>query len=337
MALRFIDGCSHYTIPDQILLKYTSYYDVQIASGTGRREGSKAIQLYNSSDYVSLTLDDQNTWIVGFAFKMDKLSSSGSKTLQFFDANSAVQLTLNIVSSVIKLYRGDSSVLLATSENTLGSDVWYYMEVKAVIDNTNGLFEVRINENVWVTYSGDTQYSSTLSTARRMSFHTASFVAALFHDIYVCDGTGTTNNNYLGDVRVDTLAPSGAGATTDFTPTGSAINYENVDETSAVSTTNYNSSDMVGAIDSFVFGDLAAMGSDIKGMQINLAAKKDDSGTRTMKAIARLSNTNYEGDEITMTDSYFIHRQIWEQNPATSEDWDEAAINGAEFGYKVAS
>jgi hypothetical protein len=35
-------------------------------------------------------------------------------------------------------------------------------------------------------------------------------------DLYVCDSTGSTNNTFLGDVRVDTVRPIGAGNYSEF-------------------------------------------------------------------------------------------------------------------------
>src|SRR5437764_673985 len=48
---------------------------------------------------------------------------------------------------------------------------------------------------------------------------------AYLDDLYVCDATGTTNNTFLGDVRVHTLVPSGNG--TDSGLTGSDGNQVN--------------------------------------------------------------------------------------------------------------
>jgi hypothetical protein len=335
MTLRFIDGFEHYAIPAQLGLKYTIINNTQIGTMTGRRAGSTALKFYNGGDKVALTLDDQSTWIVGFAFYTEANTSSGAKVIQFVDSASAVQLSVNLMNGIIQLYRGDNISLLATAAQALQAGVWNYFEVKATIADSGGTFEVRINEQVWVTYSGDTKYSSGLSTARTIRLGCASWINTGFHDLYMCDGTGSTNNAYLGDVRVDTVRPVGAGALTQFLPQGGSLNWENVDDTTSDGDTTYNSSDTAGQIDTFDCGNLAAINSVISGVQANIMARKDDAGTRTLRALTRIGSTNYEGADIAMASDYFVCRQIWEKNPATVAAWAEAEINAAEFGYKV--
>ncbi|MGE0108237.1 MAG: hypothetical protein AB7S81_00515 [Bdellovibrionales bacterium] len=336
MALRFIDGFDHYAIPAQMPLKYTTVSNASISTMVGRRAGSVAVKLYNSGgDRFAISLDDQTTWIVGFAFCPEINSTNTAKTVQFVDATSSVQLTLCLTNGVIQLYRGDGSVLLTTAAQTLQAGVWNYIEVKAVIADTNGTFEVRVNEQVWATYTGDTKYSSSLATARTIRFGCASWVGTGFHDLYICDGTGNTNNDYLGDCRIDTLYPDGQGSNAAFTPVGSTANWENVDETPADADTSYNTSDVVGDVDTFSFDDLGTNGNVIHGAQINLMARKDDAGPRILRAIALNDGTIHEGSNISLSDSYLIYRHIWEQNPSAATSWTETDINAAEFGYKV--
>ncbi len=335
MALRFIDGFEHYAIPAQLNLKYTSVSNTSIGSMTGRRAGSTALKLYNGGDKVAITLDDQPAWIMGFAFYTDVNSSNSSKTIQLLDSASAVQLTVSITNGIVQLYRGDSSTLLATAAQALQAGVWNYMEVKATIADSGGTFEVRVNEQVWVTYAGDTKYSSTLSTARTIRLGCASWVNTGFHDLYVCDGTGSANNTYLGDVRVDTVRPVGAGALTQFSPQGGSVNWENVDDPTSDGDTTYNTSDTVGQIDTFDCANLAATNSVISGAQANVMARKDDAGSRTLRALTRIASANYEGADIAMASDYCVCRQLWEENPATAAVWTESDINAAEFGYKV--
>ena len=195
MALRFIDGFEHYTVPAQLALKYSSVNNLSMASMTGRRTGSVAVRFNSPSDSLRQTLDDQATWITGFALYADSHSSSTAKILQLIDSSGAVQLTLGLVNGAIQLYRGDASTLLATSAQALQAGVWNYVEVKATIADTGGLFEARVNEQVWVSFTGDTKQSTTLATARVLRFSSVPYVNTGMHDLYICDGTGTVNND----------------------------------------------------------------------------------------------------------------------------------------------
>ncbi|NDC56818.1 MAG: hypothetical protein EBZ69_08455, partial [Alphaproteobacteria bacterium] len=98
MALRFIDGFDHYSIPSQIPLKYASYNDSGGSSGittmTGRRSGSTALLFRTSSDFIGLTFDPQSTWIVGFGLYM--LSTETTELLRFTDEAGTIQGALSI-------------------------------------------------------------------------------------------------------------------------------------------------------------------------------------------------------------------------------------------------
>lgn len=156
-------------------------------------------------------------------------------------------------------------------------------------------------------------------------------------DLYICDGTGSTNNDFLGDVRVQTLYPSSAGATSAFTSSSGGVNYTNVDETPANGDTDYNSSATVGATDTYGYTDIPASAT-VKGVQVNVIARKDDAGTRTIAPVVRHSGTDYVGTaQSAGAGTYSDLLQLYEQNPGTSAAWVATDVNNAEFGAKIAS
>jgi hypothetical protein len=339
MALRFIDGFEHYAIPSQIPLKYTSYNDSGGSSGittmTGRRAGSTALLFRISSDFVGVTLDAQPTWVVGFGLYL--LSTETAELMRFVDSEGTVQAAISISNDgTVRLYRGTVSggTLLATSTNSLPILSWNFIEAKLTIADSGGTFEVRVNESVWVTFTGDTKQSTTQSTAVRIQIWGRGSDNAI-DDLYICDGTGSTNNNYLGDVRVDTVRPIGAGNYAELSRQGSASNWDNVDDTIIDSDSSYNFSNTVGQRDTLDCGNLPSITGSIFGVQLNIAARKDDAGSRTLRSLTRVSSTDYEGASQNVGTDYRVYRQILEQNPNTAAAWTESQINTAEFGYKV--
>jgi len=342
MALRFIDGFDHYTTAAAYAYKYTTY-STSLAPSTGRRSGSNAARLGNyANDYLLKTFDDQDTWTVGFAYKWDYASSNEKPILQLRDAAGTVQIALCMhgVDGVLRLWRGDQSVLLTSASTSLPTGSWNFIELKATINDTTGSLELRVNGTTVATFSGDTRYSTTYATARSIRLSSGVYSSSLYgwiDDLYICDGTGASHNDFLGDCRVDTLYPNGVGNAATFTPTGSANNWENVDDVPSDEDSSYNASDTIGAIDSFAFTDISVLTSLVLGVQANLLARKDDAGTRTLRAIARVGGTNYEGSDLPLSDTYLDQQQIWALNPATAAAWTESEINDTEFGYKVQS
>lgn len=341
MALRFIDGFDHYTTRDHLLYKYNAVASSSyVTLGDGRRSGSQGVRLYASSGYLTKSLDEQITWIAGVALMLEEIPSNNGAVFMFLDSGGDAQACLCISSTgALNLKRGGTSgTNLVASTDALLANVWYYVEAKLTIDDSVGSFSVRVNGQEWATYTGDTKYSYYYDGASAIKMYgMPSAVKIWYDDLYICDGTGSQNNDFLGDVRVDTLFPTGAGNAADFTPTGNANNWENVADTAPDEDTSYNGSDTVDAQDSFTFGSLSALDSSIFGVQENILAKKDDAGTRLLHGLTRVSSTDYEGSDLSLPDSYANQTQIWEQNPSTSANWTEAEINAAEFGYKVES
>lgn len=339
MALRFIDGFDHYSIPSQIPLKYNSYNDSGGSSGittmTGRRSGSTALLFRISSDFVGLTFDPQSTWIIGFGLYM--LSTETAELLRFTDSDGTIQAAVSIGNDgTIRVHRGSysSGTLLATSSNSLPILTWNYIEVKLTIADSGGNFEVRVNESTWINFTGDTKQSSTLATAVRLQVWGRSSDNAI-DDLYVCDSTGSINNSFLGDVRVDTVRPIGVGNYSEFSKQGSASNWDNLDDTTIDSDSTYNYSNTVGQRDTLDCGNLPAITGSIFGVQVNMSARKDDAGGRTLRSLTRVSSTDYEGASQNVGTDYRVYRQVIEQNPNTTAAWTESEINTAEFGYKV--
>lgn len=336
MTLRFIDGMQHYSLPSQLNVKYTAVNNSNMATMSGRRSSTTAILMKSSGDAFTATIDTQQQWTIGFALYLVGGAES-NPILQAIDSGGSNQLCVQITSgNNIALMRGASTgTVLATSTLALPTGTWNYIEVKMKVASSGGIFEVRVNETVWVTFSGNTQNTGNANAA---SFKwMGRFAQNAFMDIYVCDSNGSINNGYLGDCRVDTIRPASAGNYAQCTPQGSGSNYANVNETTPDNDTSYNTSNTAGNIDSFVFGSLTSITGTIFGVQANVDADKDDAGSRSIAAMTRVSSTDYVGSTQSVSTTYHIYTQIWEQNPNTSANWTATSINASEFGYKVIS
>ena len=119
MALRFIEGFDHCTSLATLQQKWTNVLQytasVPMSFITGRRANSKALLISNDNDYLALTLDHQQTWIVGLALY---LYGNEDDTLLSFCSDTDVQTRVMITGSgAIRLMRGGA--VLALSDKTL--------------------------------------------------------------------------------------------------------------------------------------------------------------------------------------------------------------------------
>lgn len=332
MALRFIDSCGDNYSTAQIPLKWDANSTGAVSAGAGRR-GGNALNISFVRSYTKV-LDAQSTWIIGC-----------NLTLTAFPATPVIFIVLGDGATEQLSLRIDSSGHLVVSRNgtTLGTStlalasggVDNYIEFKAFINDTTGTYEAKVNGVSFVSGTGADTKNTANSTADRVIFGVnVSMGTNNLDDVYVCDGTGSVNNDFLGDCRVDVKYPDGAGNSTDLTPsTGS--NFQCVDETTPNGDTDYVEHATVNNKDTYTFGNLSHNPSAIYGVQVNMYAKKDDAGVKNLCSVARSAGTDYDGSTRTLSTAYQFLREMIEADPATSAAWTQTNLNAAEFGVKV--
>jgi hypothetical protein len=367
MALLFMDSFDHYATAD-IAEKWTSIgvpesgsTDAPAIGAYGRysTQGRRtAVTAFNSCGVpLCITAAPSGAvCITGVAAKYTNIgdlmtgthsgqqisSSSGASNWLFAirDTNTTqVWFRVNTNGTITAL-RGDgaSCTELGTTTNNLQDGVWAFVEVKVTISNTVGTVDIRINGTSGLSLTGqDTQYTANAQWNEvRLGYvcgNGSPYVTLDNDDFYLCDGSGSFNNDFLGDVTVSALYPSGAGATTGWTPSAGS-NYQCVDEALVNDDSDYNSTSTISAKDTYAFAN-APSGADIRAVQVVTAQRKSTEGPGTIKHVVRSGGTDYDqaGQGIGGT-SYSFLRSILETDPATAAAWTESGFNAAEFGLK---
>ncbi len=304
-----------------------------IGSTTGRFSGV-ALSISGGESFSLPLGTSQSTLVAGFAF--NRATTSGDQELYYFmdSATAQVAVAINILGQIY-FKRGAGGSTIASSSTQLSMNTWYYLEFKITFHNTTGAIEFRINENVDVNSSPLNTRVSSNNSANGFTF-AANFYGHYTDDFYMLDTSGSANNDFLGDVQVQSLLPSGAGAHTDFTPsTGS--NWQNVDEVPSDGDTTYNESTTTNHIDTYAFGNLSASSATVLGVMVNYTARKTQAGSRNFAPVVRTNSTDFVGDEVSATASYKTNYQLYEENPDTTDPWTVSEVNAAEFGIKLTS
>lgn len=340
MTLRFLDSFDHYTTSD-ITEKWSSALGMSIYSGAGRR-GTAAIGHQNGNAHLRITLDPQPTWIIGVAIKRPVIAGGGYLLWLGDVSSEQCGLYLNLDGSVS--FRSGATTL-GTSNASIPLGIFTYVQLKVTINNTLGAYEVRFNKDSVLAATGAKTQNTTSASANviclvsRLSANDGPSYTngvAYYDDFYVCDGAGDRNNDFLGDARVDLMLPTGAGTTTQFSPSTGA-NYQCVNESQPNDDTNFVSSNTIGHIDTYAFADITHDPVGIYGLQVLANVKKDDSGERLIATQTRSGASTYSGEAQSLGTSYKYHRDIWEIDPATLQPWTKDGINNAEHGIKVVS
>lgn len=336
MALIFIDSFDHYATAD-LTSKYDTVNGSPAINATGGRRSSGGVEFDTASEYVEKTFGaNLATVVCGVAVKCSALTAT-QDIVKFMDSTS-VQVKIRIrTDGKLEAFRDTTS--LGVSAGTVVTAATYaHLDIKVVINNSTGSVVVNSGGSTVLNLtSQDTQNTANAYTQSiRLGGDGTDTVT--MDDLYVLDTTGAANTDFLGDSRVDAVAPSLAGTYSDLTPSPAGNNYANVDDATPDGDSTYNSSSSVGARDTYGFNALPDIGaSTIYGVQLNIVARKDASGARKIRGMSRTGGTNYFGGSVDVTTSYIDYRTIWDRNPATAATWAQTEVDTMEFGVEIAN
>ena len=227
MALLYTDG---FDVGD-FALRWPYSSGTYTTSTTTRFGTGMSVSQVNgfSSNYIGKSITPSARVYIGFAMNMLLVPGTILKTYTDNGTTTQITVTLNNGGS-FSLVKGTSTVLATSAAGLYPAGTWQYIELCAAIHGTTGYCELRINGGTVASFTGNTRNGGTSLNIDRFDIlrTSAGSEANYWDDLYVCDSTGTTNNNFLGDIQVQTLIPTGSGASTQFTPTGAATNWRAV-------------------------------------------------------------------------------------------------------------
>ena len=369
MAVIFMDGFDYYNTGSNAFGPGGRKWDQNSSGnfGTGRFDGYSLSTSGNGvySPGTIATITDANGTIhnapqiiVGFAMLVSGYISAflgleyPSKPFFRFNDLNTVQCSLWIDNATqqIEVRQGDgissppviNTVLTTPYVPPLG--LWFYLECKITIGNP-GTVELFVDGQSIGSASGNLQMSAN-SYVNRVSFNSFNNYAGGVtggswnaDDFYVVDPTVLTGStDVLGEVRIQTKVPDADGYQNDWLRSQGSVSANNVNTlpVSFNTTTKYNYSGTVGAIDLYSIANFTVSGT-IFAVQENIAFKKDDVGNRKIATILRTAAQNYTGPSEPCYSSYTYSGNIWEQNPSTGLPWQLTDLNLAEFGITVAA
>ena len=303
--------------------------NVRVADG---RVSGKSVNLTISTAYFQTpSLTTNATLIVGFAVQF--VSYAAIRIISLYDgATEGMNLRIK-ADGEFEIYR--SGTLLATTVGAaIGTSTWAYIELKVVCGNT-GSYELRINGvNVLSDGSEDTQQgANAYHTAVR--FLPGNNSSTLYDDMYVLDGSGLTNNDFLGSQRVLAFRPNAEGTSIVWTPSAGTDNSAMIDEDTVDGDTTYVESAGSGDTDLYGYSDISAM-TDIKGIMISTDCRETDATPFSLASVVESGGTQSDGTpEPIGSTSYVTRHRIVEQDPDTAAQWTLSGINAAQFGVKI--
>lgn len=340
MTVAILDGAEH-QLPLPALFDITG--TTPTYQSNGRYTGTTYANFGQTYRWrIPAAVDDVENW-VGVAVMHNTGNpispSSGALCTLYGDGVTTTHLSLYAnADGSLSLYRGTSAgTLLGTSATGLVSvGVWYYCELYSVIDDTTGAYEVRIDGVNVLSGSGvDTRNGGTNPEITVFGLGRQSSDRTFYDDIYFITGDGVGVSGFQGEITIEGIRPNGAGNYTQLTPTGSATNWQNVDDI-PFSTTDYNSSATTGQKDTYAMSNLTATTGTILGSVIHFAANKNLAGFKKGRRIIRISGTDYNGaDTPSLSASVRYFSEVLPTSPATATAWTISEVNAVEAGVEV--
>lgn len=337
--LLFQDSVDYFTDP---LQRYDS--NLAISIGAFGRFGTNGFRNSRADRGVGKILagGGRATLIAGFAFRFDTFVT-GEPIFVFTDAGTEqVRICLDATSH-LQVKRG--ATVLGTGPTVIAPSVFNYIELKVLFSPTVGTVELRLNGSTTpeITLTGQNTRSTANSSADGFKLGFAGAAGAGFNqdydDIVVMDTSGSLNNDFLGDVRVQYVTPNANGTSSQFVgQDGNSVdNYLLVDEATSDDETTYVESGTVGNQDTYALSNIAATTGVIRAVSALFRARKTDAGLRTLAAVVRSGGSEDAANMPDLAATYALRERRMEQNPITAAAWTVAEVNALEVGPKVAA
>jgi hypothetical protein len=314
-------------------------YSSLTSASTRFNAGRGLARTFNSSGELWRTIPAATTVIWGCAVQYTTNYSGFPAYIVMLAGDGSTTDHISIVTgdaaNTLWVRRGNTVLITATN---IAVNVWHYFELKVTLSATVGSIDFRVDGISVGTFSGNTKNggtNTTIDTVKLGGSGNNTGIIIYRDDMYVLDDTGSAPyNNFLGDVRVYSLNPTGAGASTQWTP-DSGSNYARVNEV-PYSAANYVQSSTVGQRDTYALSDLPGSGvTSIYGVQSNVIAKRTDAGAVAVKPTLKSGATVAYGASTQLPTFDVVATDVRTTDPNTSSAWTVAGVNSLEAGMEI--
>ncbi len=323
MALILADGFDHYA-STQAAEKFWTGSPFGMVPGRGF--GGQAMVVIINNEVRKVFPSSYSTVIAGAALNVDDNSAGVIMSLRgggviaasiFFNGGQKLEL------------HDSTGSVIATGTTTLPINSYFYVELK-LVKGSSGTATVHLNGAAEIAASTGNYGTANIDTIEfsnhSLSGHT------LVDDVYVFDTSGSPpQNDFIGNVRIETLYPVADGSYTAWTPKFGTDHYQMVNEHLIDGDGSFVYDANPGDKDSYI---LETFIGTIYGAQLNIGARKGDAPLRQIKPLIKQSGTDYLGALATLSSDYVFYSWQLDKDPSGA-DWLAATINADEFGQEL--
>lgn len=217
MSQRYLDPVVYNDEELQIMFGYSNdldqAFDVSIETNGARGGISNAWKFENTFAYAQKYFDNQSTWFTGFRVKLPTVPNLTRVLLSYVDIFAGTQVDVRIGND--RLFRVTrNGVVLGTTSYAVPINDWFYIEFKAIINQTTGYVELRVNESVKMVLSDIDTTAFPDNYANTVRFRGV-VNNMLIHDVNIRDGN--ESEDFWGDTAIVARFPDEDGDTINFT------------------------------------------------------------------------------------------------------------------------
>lgn len=342
MGLLYVDGFDTYGNTNNatatqaaITNRWNAQNPATMRTYTGR-DGGYSLAVTSSNQKLGRVFGTTNsTIVVGIALYMTSIGGSAFAPIYLRTSQTnGMNVRINTDGSISVLR---DTTVLGTSTNTgvISTSTWHYVEFKVLADNSSGTYEVRVDGVNEISGTGaDTQghasfaYHDSIELGRGLLSSNVQF-----DDLYILDGAGTDNTDFLGhEVWVRTLWPNGDD-TSDWTPTGASNNYDQINSEDFDDTT-YVESNTSADQDIYDYEGLANTG-EVHGVQVTTVAQDTDAKSIPMKVLAKSTGNTVNSGNVAFGSTDWDSRSVIFEEDPDGAAWTQATVNSTAFGVEL--
>jgi len=237
--------------------------------------------------------------------------------------------------------RRATTQLGSDSTFTFNINTRYRVEMRAVIADTGGLIEVRVDGTVVASVSNVDTRDGGSGLASRIELcgmiHSSGFGNTIYDNLTVNNTSGDAPTSWPGARRIETLFPS-SDDLVQWTTSEGSLHYDLVNDPTPDLLT-YVQSNTSGQVDRFGLSDLSGTPTSIDAVQLVTRAARSDPGARTMRGFIRSGTTTANGATVSpvANASGQYLRDTWHTDPNTGAAWTASAVNALLAGVEVVS
>jgi hypothetical protein len=315
-------------------------YDRAVSFVTGRTSGSAMTCATTSATQLSIPVVSSavDTWIFSGAFRLDNLGSAAITLLSLVSSASGNQGMVDIAGVTGALRLTPGGVATISTDYVMQVGEWARIDLVSYPHVTAGFIQLWVNGVMIAEHTGRNSATtqSTEVASARIAVGNLNTTRLSVDDVYLANGQGPAPyNGRIGDVRIESLVPSGNGSSSQFAGSdgNSVDNYALVDELPAV-TTDYVTG-VAWQKDLYQYSNLSVPAGVVHAVQLHHVGNKLDAGAAELVPVHKLGATEHDDSPMGLGLTPVYGQGAIRTVDPDGNPWTVASVNAAEFGYKV--